>query len=99
MPIISVELIKAIDQRELQKTTKEKQKKAERIKGNRGYSESVRAKWFCCAFNLGFLKLISKASLMFKSNLEFALSIILKERIIRVRACCGGVYNCLKQTL
>ena len=44
------------------------------------YSESVRAKWFCCAFKLGFLQLICKAFLIFKSNLELALSIILKER-------------------
>ena len=44
------------------------------------YSESVRAKWFCWAFKLGFVQLICKASLIFKSNLELALSIILKER-------------------
>ena len=44
--------------------------------------ESVRAKWFCCAFKLGFLQLISKASLIFKSNLELALWIILKQREI-----------------
>ena len=37
-------------------------------------------KWFCCAFKLGFLQLICKASLIFKSNLELALSIILKQR-------------------
>ena len=36
----------------MQKTTKEKQTKAERSKGNRSYSERVRAKWFCCAFKL-----------------------------------------------
>ena len=35
---------------------------------------------FCCAFKLGFLQLICKASLTFKSNLELALSIILKQR-------------------
>ena len=40
----------------------------------------MRAKWFCCAFNLGFVHLIYKASLIFKSNLALALSIILKER-------------------
>ena len=62
------------------KNTKEKQTKAERSNGNRSYSESVRAKWFCCAFKLGFLQLICKASLIFKSNLELALSIILKQR-------------------
>ena len=33
------------------------------------YSESVRDKWFCCAFKLGFVQLICKASLIFKSNL------------------------------
>ena len=34
----------------------------------------------CCAFKLGFLQLICKASLIFKSDLELALSIILKQR-------------------
>ena len=80
MPIISVETMKTIDERHTQKTTKEKQTKTERSKGNRSYSERVRAKWFCCAFKLGFLQLICKASLIFKSNLELALSIILKQR-------------------
>ena len=36
--------MKTIDEREMQKTTKEKQAKTERSKGNRSYSESVRAK-------------------------------------------------------
>ena len=45
-----------------------------------GYSESVRAKWFCCALKLVFLQLIRKASLIFKSYLELTLSVILKER-------------------
>ena len=31
-------------------------------KGDTSYSESVRAKWFCYAFKLGFLQLIRKAS-------------------------------------
>ena len=44
MPIISVEITKTIDEREMQKTKKEKQTKAERSKGNRSYSERVRAK-------------------------------------------------------
>ena len=44
MMIISVEIIKAIDERELQKTTKEKLRKTERSKRNRSSSESVRAK-------------------------------------------------------
>ena len=44
MPIISAEIMKTIDEREMQKTTKEKQTKTERSKGNRSYSERVRAK-------------------------------------------------------
>ena len=58
-----------------QKTTK-----TEKNKGDKSYSERVRAKWFCCAFKLSFLQLICKDSLIFKSNLELALWIILKER-------------------
>ena len=76
--------MKTIDEREMKKT-KEKHTKAERSKGNINYSERVRTKWFCCAFKLGFLKLICKASLSFKSNLELALSITLKQR--RVKSC------------
>ena len=80
MPMIRVEITKTIDETEMQKTTKENQGKTERSKGNRRYSERVGAKWFCFAFKLGFLQLICKASLIFKSNLELALSIILKQR-------------------
>ena len=54
MPIISAEIMKTIDDREMQKTTKGKQTKTERSKGNRSYSERVRAKWFYCVFKLGF---------------------------------------------
>ena len=38
--------------------------------GDRSYSEKARAKWFYCAFTSGFLQLMSKSSLIFKSNLE-----------------------------
>ena len=79
MPIISVEVMKTIYEGEMQKTTKEKQKKdqkTERSKGNRSCGERVVAKWFCCASMLGFLQLICKASLIFKSNLELVLTII-----------------------
>ena len=72
--------METIDEREMQKTTKEKQTKAERSNRNRSYSERVRAKWFYCAFKLGFLQLICEASLIFNSNLELALSITLKQR-------------------
>ena len=70
------------------KEKRKKKTKAEKKKkgggGGRGrdrsYSEKVRAKLFYCAFKLGFLQLICKASLIFKSTLGLALSIILKQR-------------------
>ena len=68
--------MKIIDER---KTHKNKTK-TEKNNGGGSYSERVRAKWFFNVFKLGFLQLICKASLIFKSNLELALSIILKER-------------------
>ena len=77
------EIIKIIDEREAQKKQRQK-----RMRGDRSYSERVRAKSFCCTFKLGFLQLICKASLIFKSNLELALSVILKQR---GKACCSGV--------
>ena len=44
MPIISVEIMKTIDEKEKQIITKEKQTKIERSKGNRGYSKMMSAK-------------------------------------------------------
>ena len=73
------EIMKIIDERE-KKNKKNKQRQKTTRGEDRSYSERVRAKWFYCAFKLGFLQLICKASLIFKSNLELALSIILKQR-------------------
>ena len=66
--------MKIIDERDAKKrkTKSKKTQRQKRTRGDRSYSESVRAKWFCCAFELGFLQLISKDSLIFKSNLELA---------------------------
>ena len=96
MSIISIEIMKTIDETELQKTAKEKQTKTEGSKGNRTYSERVRAKSFCFAFRLGFLQLIRKASLIFKLNLELALSIILKQRELYVSKHVTVECRCLK---
>ena len=52
--------------------TKKKNKDRKERMGDTSYSKSVRSKWFCCSFKLGFLQLICKASLIFKSNLELA---------------------------
>ena len=68
-----------IDEREMRKTTTTTTK-TEKSSGYGSYSERMRAKWFCCGFKLGYFQLICKASLIFKSNLGLALSIILKER-------------------
>ena len=59
---------------------KRKRKKKKKNKEDGSYSECVRDKSICWAFKSGFLQLICKASLIFKSNLELALSIILKQR-------------------
>ena len=88
--------MKTINEKIMQKTIKEKQTKTERSKGNRSFSERVRAKWFCCAFKLGFLQLICKASLIFKSNLELALSIILKQRELYESKHISEECRCLK---
>ena len=87
--------MKTIDEREMQKSTKEKETKTE-SKGDRSYSERVRAKWFCWAFKLGFHQLICKASLIFKLNLELALSIILKQRELFESEHVAVEYRCLR---
>ena len=76
------EIMKIIDERNKQQTNKQtnKQTITKKNKWEGKYSKRIRAKWFCWAVKLGLLQLICKASLMFKSNLELALSIILKER-------------------
>ena len=91
--------MKTIDEREMQKATKEKQTKAERCKGNISCSERLSAKWFCCALKLGFLQLICKASLIFKLNLELALSIILKQRELYESKHVAVECKCLRLTL
>ena len=69
-------MMKIIDERETKQTKIKTMTK--KNNGDRSYSERVRAKWLCCAFKLDFLQLICEASLIYKSNLELALSIILK---------------------
>ena len=75
---------------------KKKQTRKEKNKEDRSYSEAVKDKWFCCAFKLGFLQLICKASLIFKSNLELALSIILKQRELYESKHVSEECRCLK---
>ena len=88
------EIMKLVDERETQRTTKKQRLK--RGRGNRNYSERVRAKWFCCACKLGFLRLICNASLIFKWNLESALSIFLKQRELHESKHVALECRCLK---
>ena len=67
--------MKTIDERELQKATKEKQTKTERSRG----TKSIMKGWELDDY-LGFLQLICKGSVIFKSNIELALWITLKQR-------------------
>ena len=62
-------------QRQQQQQQQQKEHKNRKMQvGGKSYSERVRAKWFCCAFKLGFFQLVCQASLLFKSNLELALT-------------------------
>ena len=90
MPIISV---KDNENNRWKRNAKKFKKKN---KGDGSYSERVRGKWFCWAFKLDFLQLISTDSLIFKSNLEFALSIILKERELYESKHAAVERRCLK---
>ena len=89
MPIISVEYMKE----KCKKTTKEKQ----RQKRARG-TEAIVKGWELSGFvvHLSFLQLICKASLIFKSNLELALSIILKQRELYESKHVAVEWRCLK---
>ena len=58
---------------------KQQKRNEQRQKGAMG-TEAIVKGWELNDFKLGFLQLIWKASLIFKSNLELALSIILKQR-------------------
>ena len=80
MPIISVRGNEKNRWRRNVKKQKTDKQRHEKTKGDRSYSERLRAIWYCCAFKLRFVQLIGKAVLIFKSILESALSIILKER-------------------
>ena len=65
-----------------EKCKKQQKKNKQRQKGARG-TEAIAKGWELndfVAFKLGFLQLICKGSLIFKSNLELALSINLKQK-------------------
>ena len=91
MPIIS-----ARDNNRWKRNRKTKKLRQERTRGDRSYSQRVRAKWFCCAFRLGFLQLICKTSLIFKLNLQLPLSIILKQRELNESKHVAVECRCLK---
>ena len=66
------EIIKIIDERKNGEKNEDRKKQWD----GASYSESVRGKWFCQAFKLGFVQWICKTSLTFKSNLKWVFSII-----------------------
>ena len=86
--------MKLINERIRKKTTKNNKEKS--VDAN--YSESMRAKWFCCAFKLGFFQLMCKASLIFKSNLELDLfiSYFKRKRELYESKHVAVDYRCLK---
>ena len=88
--------MKTTDKTEKERARKEKQTKTERSKGNGSYSQRVRTKWFCCEIKLDFLQLICKALLIFKSNLELASSIVLKQKELNESKHVSVECRCLK---
>ena len=48
--------MKVIDEREKQQKSKDRKQQ----RGDADNSESVRAKWFCCAFKFGYLQTLSE---------------------------------------
>ena len=78
------------------KENKNKNKDRKEHGGDGCYSESMRAKCFCFAFKLRFLHLIYRVSLILKSNLELALSIILYRRELYWSKHLGVDCRCLK---
>ena len=70
---------------------RENNEEQKRQKRNKGVAQ-VR----CCAFKLGFVQLMHRPSLIFKSNLELALSSILKERELYDTKHAVVEYKCLK---
>ena len=74
-----------------EKKEREKSKDKRKQMVDASYSEVMWAKLFF-AVRLGFMQLMCKASLIFQSNIELALSVILKERkLYDSKTCCGGV--------
>ena len=85
------EIMKIIDDTEMQK-------KKKKNKRNGNYSKRVRHKWFCWAFKLGLFQLICKSSLIFKSKLESAWSVIFKERKLYKSKHVAVECRCLKMS-
>ena len=87
------EIIKIIDERETH-TNKTKTEK-----GQGGGTEAIVKGWelndFVVSLSLVFFQLICKASLIFKWNLELALSIILKQRELCESKHAAVEYRCL----
>ena len=80
-----------------EKCKKQQKKNKQRQKGAMG-TEAIVKGWELSGFvvHLSFLQLICKASLIFKSNLEFALSVILKQRQLCQSKHVGMECTCLK---
>ena len=80
MPITSVEIMKTIEERKLQKQQKRNKQRQKRAKGTESIVKGWEVNYFVVHLNfLSFPQLICKASLIFMSNLDLALSIILKQ--------------------
>ena len=80
MPMISVKDNKNNGWKRNAKTKKKQQQQQKHSKGTEAIAKVWETNDFFLDLKLGFVELICKAFLIFKSNLELALSIILKKR-------------------
>ena len=81
MPIISVEIMKTIDERNAKQEKCKKQQKKNKQRQKRARETEATVKGWALndfAVHLSFFQLICQASLIFKLNLELASSVFLK---------------------
>ena len=65
-------------------------KQRQKQRGGTSYSGSVGAKWFCCVFKVLSNWYVKRLSFWVEFRVSF-INYFKRKRIIRVKACCGGV--------
>ena len=88
--------MKTIDEKKCKKQQKRNKKRKKGARGTEAIVKGLELNDLVCAFKLGFLQLICKVSLIFKSNLELSWSISLKQRELYESKHVSEECRCLK---